>query len=123
MKYPAIPKPASKITIAATMIIVLLIFRFAVLGVKSFSYSPFLLLVSIFYCLSFELTVVHIGVISTRRKQFHVISLFDNVPPIHYENEIGIFDRRKPVRDNKTCPAFHERIHGLLNQYFRTGVN
>ena len=76
-----------------------------------------------FYYLSFELTVIHSGVKSACRKQFRVISLFYNVPVIQHEDEIGIFNRRQPVRDNKTRPAFHQRIHCFLYQYFCAGVN
>jgi hypothetical protein len=42
---------------------------------------------------SFKLTVVHSGVKTARRQQFHVVSLFDNIPMIQDEDEIGIFNR------------------------------
>ena len=105
------------------MTIGLLIFRFAVLGVKSSSYSPFSFQLPCSSRLSFELTVVHFGVKTARRQQIDVIALFDNVPIVQYEDEIGILDRGKPVRDDKTRPAFHQRIHCLLDQDLRAGVN
>jgi hypothetical protein len=42
---------------------------------------------------SFELTVVHSGVKTARRKQLHVISLFDNISIVQDEDEIGILNR------------------------------
>ena len=40
---------------------------------------------------------------------------FDDIAVVHNEDEVGVFDRREPVRDDKGGAALHELVHRLLN--------
>lgn len=48
-------------------------------------------------------------------EQLFVISLLDDVPFLHDQDQISVFDGGKPVGDDKAGSALHQVIHSLLN--------
>ena len=71
----------------------------------------------------FELRVVQLGIEAVLRKQLFVAALFDDVAVLHDEDEVGVADGRKAVRDDKGGAPHRQLIHRLLNELLRAGID
>ena len=75
-------------------------------------------------CASFcELAIIEISIESILAHEFLVVALLDNISVFHHENQIRITDSGQAMGNNKGGPAFHEFVHGFLNQLFCTGID
>ena len=70
-----------------------------------------------------ELAVVQVGVEAARRQQLVVRAALDHVAVVHDENHVGVANRGEAVRDHKARTPHGQRVHGLLNQLFRTRID
>ena len=48
---------------------------------------------------------------------------FDHIAVIHDENHVGVANRGEAVRDHEGGTVHGQRVHGLLNQLFSTGID
>ena len=48
---------------------------------------------------------------------------FDDVSVFEHHDRIGVTHRGQSMRDHKDGAPFHQRIHALLDQTFRTGID
>ena len=83
-------------------------------------YALCILLLRYFFC---ELAIVEVGIKSILAHEFLVITLLDNISIFHHENQIRITDSGQAMGNDKGSSAFHEFVHGFLNQLFCSGVN
>ena len=47
----------------------------------------------------------------------------DHVAVVHDEDHVGVANRGEAMRDHKARTPHGQRIHGLLNQLFSTGID
>ena len=57
------------------------------------------------------------------REQLRVRALLDDLAVLHHEDEIGVADRREPVRDHEARAALAQRRHRALDQHFGARVD
>ena len=70
-----------------------------------------------------ELRGIQPGIIAVQPHQFAMRSLFYYLTLFHDQNQIGVDDRREPVRDDEARPAFHQVFDGILDHLFRFRVD
>ena len=70
-----------------------------------------------------ELRVVEIRIESAFFEQFLVRAFFDDVALVHNEDNVGVFDCGKTVRDDKRRFVLHKFFKRLLNLDFGAGVD
>ena len=71
----------------------------------------------------FELRVVEIRIESAFFEQFLVRAFFYDVALVHNEDNVGVFDCGKAVRDDKRRFVLHKFFKRLLNLDFGAGVD
>ena len=54
---------------------------------------------------------------------YRLKSCIDNISVLHEQNQICVYNGRKPVRDYKARSVLHQGFHGLANLNFCTGIN
>src|SRR5215469_3633942 len=70
-----------------------------------------------------ELRRVEPGVGAVSGQQFVVGALLDDLPVLHYQDDVSVADRGQPVRDDEAGPALAQRVHRTLDQHFGPGVD
>ena len=49
-------------------------------------------------------------------------ALLDDIARMHDQNQVGIHDRRQPMRDHKARAALHKLSKRMLNMLLRAGI-
>ena len=62
-----------------------------------------------------KLAIIERGVKSILCHQGFMVALLDDIPVLHNQDHIGVFDGGKAVGDDEAGTAAHQIIHGLLN--------
>ena len=70
-----------------------------------------------------ELGGVEPGVGAVGGQQLVVGALLDDVAGLHHQDQVGVADRRQPVRDDEARPAGAQRGHRPLDQHLGAGVD
>ena len=72
---------------------------------------------------AFKLAVVQLRIEAALSHQCIMVTLLNDISILHDQNQIGIPDCLKAVRDNKARPSLHQIIHCLLNLRLSTGID
>ena len=70
-----------------------------------------------------ELAVIQICIESALCQQFLMITLLDDVPILHDQNDISLTDGGQSVGNDEGGASFHHAVKGLLNLDLGTGID
>ena len=70
-----------------------------------------------------ELRIVKRAVKAALLHQFVVVTLLGDLSVLQHEDQVGILNGGKPVRNDKAGSATHQFSHRLLNLHFGARVN
>ena len=69
-----------------------------------------------------KLTIIELCIETVFVQKLFMSTLLNNLPLVHHQNQIRLFNSRQAMRHNKARPPLHHSVKGLLYMHLGTGV-